>query len=71
MLPYLVVDYADLGSVDASLKQRSGSSEEKLQIAIDIACGLELLHGCDIVHDDVKLENILVFSEGQNQFKAK
>jgi serine/threonine protein kinase len=61
-IPFLVVEYADLGSLDSFLKFHPTSWAMKLKLTLDIASGLELLHGCDIVHGDIKLENILVFS---------
>lgn len=70
-IPYLVVDYADLGSLDCFLRSTSTTPDQKTQIAVDIASALELLHACDIVHGDLKLENVLVFADSVTGFTVK
>ncbi len=70
-LPYLVVEYADLGSLDSYLHLYTTSWQQKLKLALDVASGLELLHACDIIHGDVKLENVLVFSSGDGSVLGK
>ena len=42
-----------------------------MELALDVASGLELLHACDIIHGDVKLENVLVFSSENGSARAK
>ncbi|KAF4362054.1 hypothetical protein F8388_023906 [Cannabis sativa] len=65
----LIYEYIANGSLDSHLSQGVGNNkdilswEERLQIAIDAAQGLEYLHnGCKppIVHRDVKTSNILI-----------
>ena len=70
-LPYLVQEYADLGTLNLFLAEKNQLWEQKARISIGIASGLDLMHSCDIIHGDVKLENILVFSDPQNGFEAK
>jgi serine/threonine protein kinase len=70
-LPYLVLEYADLGTLNLFLAEKIQPWEQKARISIGIASGLDLMHSCDIIHGDVKLENILVFSDPQNGFEAK
>ena len=70
-LPFLVVEYADLGSLDSFLRHQASSWKQKLKLALDVASGLELLHTCDIVHGDIKLENILVFFSNDGMALAK
>ncbi len=60
----LVTEHADLGSLDAYLKRypsRSWSLKQKL--IGDIVLGLKALHSYDIVHNDLKSANILLFSQ--------
>jgi len=70
-LPYLVLEYADLGTLDTFLSRNPQAWEEKERIAISTASALELLHACDIIHGDIKLENILVFSEPDGGYDVK
>ena len=67
-MPVLVVEVAELGNLaevlETSRKEdRPLDFGQKLALCIDVAHGLEILHACDIVHGDVKLENILTFEE--------
>jgi serine/threonine protein kinase len=70
-LPYLVLEFADLGALDSFLAKNELSWSQKEQIMLYLASGLELIHACDIIHGDVKLENILVFSDPPNGFNVK
>ncbi|KAI4259535.1 MAG: hypothetical protein LQ352_000722 [Teloschistes flavicans] len=65
-MPVLVPEVAELGNLaevleTARKEDRAIAFEDKLSLCIDIAHGLEILHACDIVHGDVKCENVLVF----------
>ena len=67
-MPVLVVEVAELGNLaevlETSRKEdRPLDFGQKMALCIDVAHGLEILHACDIVHGDVKLENILTFEE--------
>ncbi|KAL8835136.1 MAG: hypothetical protein Q9170_003441 [Blastenia crenularia] len=82
-MPVLVPECAELGNLaeileTARKEDRAIAFQDKLSLCIDIAHGLEILHACgkslvcqDIVHGDVKCENVLVFEkeEGQNRRK--
>jgi serine/threonine protein kinase len=58
VLPALVLDYAELGSVKDYQQNGYGLSyADKLDILIDTAKGLEALHSCGIIHGDVKTSN--------------
>ncbi len=59
--PFLVMPYCPNGSVGHQLMDR-GSFEEKeiAQIVNQVAGGLSYLHSKDIVHQDIKPDNILI-----------
>jgi serine/threonine protein kinase len=60
----LVTEYADLGSLESYIytHQRQMDWDMKTQILRDIASVLVALHQCDIVHNDLKCGNVLLFS---------
>jgi serine/threonine protein kinase len=61
-LPFVVVEYAELGTLDAYLRNSSSHPlEEKLQLAHDVACGLNALHACKVIHGDAKMANVLLY----------
>jgi len=61
--PFVVVDYASKGSGRSYLQGYRGRMPfgSKLIFIEDIIAGLWALHGCGIVHGDLKLDNVLVF----------
>ena len=68
--PFLVLEFAGHGTLK-DFRQLPGSLNLIKDLALDIACGLSALHACGICHGDIKLENILVFSNPQRVFQAK
>ena len=71
ILPFLVIEFADLGTASRYLQNGERSWNDIARLVADVASGLVVLHDCGIVHGDVKLENILMFSEEGSGFVAK
>ena len=71
IIPFLVMEFADLGTASRYLQSEKRSWDDMAELVVDVATGLAVLHDCDIVHGDVKLENILMFSEEDGGFVAK
>uniref|UniRef100_A0A674CRI9 Ribosomal protein S6 kinase n=1 Tax=Salmo trutta TaxID=8032 RepID=A0A674CRI9_SALTR len=62
---HLILDYVSGGEMFTHLYQRDHFSEEEVRIYIgEIILALEHLHKLGIVYRDIKLENILLDSEG-------
>ena len=59
--PYLVVEYAEHGTLRDYLQKKAVGKETKLGLAFDLAKALQALHTQCIAHGDLKLENALVF----------
>ncbi|OIW24412.1 kinase-like protein [Coniochaeta ligniaria NRRL 30616] len=67
-VPYLVMQYSDRGSLAYFSKQRSVTVGERHLLALDVAMGLRALHDCNIVHGDVKPENVLVYDSMHREY---
>ncbi|OJW69903.1 MAG: hypothetical protein BGO68_03215 [Candidatus Amoebophilus sp. 36-38] len=67
----LIMEYASQGSLWSLLKKHQGDNnwdtpwQLRYQIALDMADGLSYLHQWDIVHCDLKSENILLDATGR------
>ncbi|KAH8777025.1 kinase-like domain-containing protein, partial [Hyaloscypha sp. PMI_1271] len=59
-LPYIVVEYGAYGSLRKYLSENPRSLGTKIIMAGDVAAGITALHQCEIVHGDLKLDNIVV-----------
>ena len=70
--PVLIVEYADRGTLaDFFENEEHVETRTKLSIFSDVVAGLEALHACLIVHGDLKLLNVLVYSDEDGSFTAK
>lgn len=63
----LVTEYADLGPLDGYLARYPEQLDwvVKASLICDIANGLIALHSCDIIHNDIKCSNVLLFPTPQ------
>lgn len=59
---FLIEEYSRLGDLKAFLRSHPFlSAYQQLELCLDIAQALEVLHSLKVCHGDVKLENALVF----------
>ena len=58
-----VTEYADMGTFEMYIQDEQRRDEElKVHLLCDINAGLMAMHACDVVHNDVKCSNVLLFS---------
>jgi serine/threonine protein kinase len=70
--PVLIIDYADRGTLaDFFDNEEAVNYDVKRSLGLNIAHGMQALHGCGIVHGDLKLLNVLVFSQKDGSYTAK
>jgi formylglycine-generating enzyme required for sulfatase activity len=63
--PYLVMPYIQGGSLYGKLMEQGHFTEEEIaKMLVQIASGLEYLHKKDVLHQDIKPDNILIDSDG-------
>jgi serine/threonine protein kinase len=63
--PYLIMDLWSGGSLSQWLKPDNRPSQERVrQVGVRIADALAAIHGCGVLHRDVKPANILIDSFG-------
>jgi serine/threonine protein kinase len=60
--PVLILEYADQGTMAAFLARSKLSLETRTKLCLDIARGLTVLHESGIIHGDLKMDNILIFT---------
>ncbi|KAI8166621.1 hypothetical protein K4K49_007671 [Colletotrichum sp. SAR 10_70] len=70
VIPYLVVEYAPLGTLREYIKTAKPRFADVEILLGDVSSALSALHTCGIVHGDVKLDNALVFPSWDRPIKA-
>ncbi|RHZ83162.1 hypothetical protein Glove_99g178 [Diversispora epigaea] len=59
----IVYEWAELGNLKNLYEKYTIDWDMKFEIAVGICRGLLFLHGCDIMHHDVRCENIMITSK--------
>jgi len=63
--PFIVMEYVDGETLRHKIRQKLPSLKESVEYAIQIAEALKAAHEKEIVHRDIKSENIMITSRGQ------
>jgi serine/threonine protein kinase len=61
-----VMEYVGLGSLDVVMSQQVFSDSLKMRYGREICLGMRYLHSMNIIHRDLKLENILIMSTSES-----
>src|SRR5512145_3567981 len=62
--PYIAMEYIEGQTLRQKIKSRGLEIKQTLDIAIQIADGLEKAHDVGIIHRDLKPENLMISSDG-------
>ena len=62
---FIVMEFIDGIELKDKIKSGPTSTEETLDIAIQIAKGLEAAHKKGIIHRDIKSQNVMIAQEGK------
>ncbi|KAH8668031.1 hypothetical protein BGZ60DRAFT_42099 [Tricladium varicosporioides] len=69
--PVLLTEYAEYGTLNNLQENISFNAELERLLLLDVAFGLQVLHQCNVVHGDVKSENVLVCRHPQRKYIAR
>ncbi|RDL39406.1 uncharacterized protein BP5553_03746 [Venustampulla echinocandica] len=69
--PVLLVEYAEYGTLDTLQEDICLGTELSRVLLLDVARGIQALHGCNIVHGDVKSENVLICRHQHRKYVAR
>ena len=69
--PFLVLEHAEYGSLVELLEDHPIDFETRRRLCLDVGLGLQALHACDMIHGDIKPENVLVSGHATRKYIAK
>jgi len=70
-MPALIMEAAEMNLDEYFVAGRAIILEKLLDLAIDIASGVEAIHKVRVIHGDIKPKNILILQKGENLWTAK
>jgi serine/threonine protein kinase/ankyrin repeat protein len=70
--PCLMMEYSEFGTLESFLSDQGGVDFSlSRHLLLDVALGIQCLHDYNVVHGDVKSENVLVFKHTSRKYIAK
>lgn len=69
--PVLLMEYAEYGTLDTLQQDIAVDAELARILLLDVAKGIEALHQCNIIHGNVKSENVLICRHHQRRYIAR
>jgi len=71
VVPFLAVEFSRIGTMNSLVNQKTLSFSIKMRLCRDVAAGINALHASNIIHADIKLQNVLIFKDPNSELVAK
>lgn len=68
---YILTEYCEHGSLQKLLRSFRFDVEQQVDFARQIASGMAHIHATDIVHRDLRADNVLIFRDEQGVVRCK